>query len=128
MISDRLPAAVGPYSLGKIIKNSDGSVMAYTSGQLGLDPKTNLLVEGGIKAETEQAMTNLKNLASDNGFDLAKHAIKNTLYVTDMKDFVVVNEIYKNYFSEYPARTTVGVKELPKGAKFEIDSVLYKSK
>ena len=95
---------------------------------MGLDPKTNLLVENGVKAETEQAMSNLKTLANDNGFDLAKHAIKNTLYVTDMKDFVAINEIYKNYFSDYPARTTVGVKELPKGAKFEIDSVLYKSK
>ncbi len=74
-------------------------------------------------------MTNLKNLATDNGFDLERHTIKNTLYVTDMNDFAQVNEIYKNYFkSDYPARTTVGVKELPKGAKFEIDSVFYKSK
>jgi 2-iminobutanoate/2-iminopropanoate deaminase len=70
----------------------------------------------------------LKNLAADNGFDLGKHAIKNTLYLTDMNDFAQVNEIYKNYFkSEFPARTTVGVKELPKGAKFEIDSILFKS-
>lgn len=103
-------------------------MIAFTSGQLGLDPKTNLLVEG-VKAQTEQAMTNLKNLAADNGFDLDRHAIKNTLYVTDINDFSTVNDVYKNYFSsDYPARTTVGVKELPKGAKFEIDSVFFKSK
>ena len=86
MQSDQLPAAVGPYSLGKVIKQSDGSLLAFTSGQLGLDPKTNTLVEG-LKAQTEQAMNNLKNLAADNGFDLDKHAIKNCLYLTDMNDF-----------------------------------------
>ena len=92
-----------------------------------MDPKTNILVEG-LKAQTEQALNNLKNLAADSGFDLEKHAIKNTLYLTDMNDFAQVNDIYKNYFkSDFPARTTVGVKELPKGAKFEIDSVLFKT-
>ena len=98
---------------------------------MGLDPKTNALVASGkdqVEAEAEQAFSNLKNLVEDNDFDLSKHAVKNVLYLVDMNDFAKVNEIYKRYFlSDYPARTCVAVKELPKGAKVEIESVLFKS-
>lgn len=74
-----------------------------------------------------QAFTNLKNLATDNGYELERHAVKNVLYLVDMADFGKVNEIYKRYFkSDYPARTCVAVKELPKGAKVEIETVLFK--
>ena len=69
----------------------------------------------------------MKNLVEDNGFDLEKHAVKNVLYLVDMNDFAKVNEIYKRYFkSDYPARTCIAVKELPKGAKVEIESILFK--
>jgi 2-iminobutanoate/2-iminopropanoate deaminase len=69
----------------------------------------------------------LKNLAEDSGLSLEKNAIKNVLYLTDMNDFASVNEIYKKYFpSNYPARTCVAVKALPKGAKVEIESILFK--
>ena len=71
---------------------------------------------------------NLKNLVEDNGRTLEQNAIKNVLYLVDMKDFASVNEIYKKFFSgNYPARTCIAVKELPKGAKVEIESILYKS-
>ena len=71
---------------------------------------------------------NLKNLVEDNGMTLEQNAVKNVLYLVDMKDFTSVNDIYKKYFSgNYPARTCIAVKELPKGAKVEIESILYKS-
>ena len=122
-----MPEAVGPYSLGKLVKISDGRTFVYTSGQLGIDPKTGQLASD-LETQTEQALTNLKNLVEDSGFDLDKHCIKNTLYLIDMGDFANVNDIYKRYFtSDFPARTTVGVKELPKGARFEIESILFKA-
>jgi 2-iminobutanoate/2-iminopropanoate deaminase len=71
---------------------------------------------------------NLKNLVEDNGLTLEQNAVKNVLYLVDMKDFTSVNDIYKKFFSgNYPARTCIAVKELPKGAKVEIESILYKS-
>jgi len=71
---------------------------------------------------------NLKNLVEDNGMTLEHNAVKNVLYLVDMKDFTSVNDIYKKYFTgNYPARTCIAVKELPKGAKVEIESILYKS-
>lgn len=70
----------------------------------------------------------MKNLAQDNGLNLARDSVKNVLYLVDMKDFAKVNDIYKRYFEgqEYPARTCIAVKELPKGAKVEIESILFK--
>lgn len=127
MKSDRLPAAVGPYSLGKIVKLANGSALAFSSGQIGLDPKTNNLIADDVEAQAVQAFTNLKNLAEDNGLDISKHSVKNVLYLIDMNDFAKVNEIYKRFFnSEYPARTCIAAKELPKGAKVEIEAVLFK--
>ncbi|TNV74382.1 hypothetical protein FGO68_gene11311 [Halteria grandinella] len=127
MPSERLPAAVGPYSLGKQVQFANGSLLAFSSGQLGLEPQSGNLISQDVEAQAEQAFTNLKNLATDNGYDLQKHAVKNVLYLVDMADFAKVNEIYKRYFkSDYPARTCVAVKELPKGAKVEIETVLFK--
>lgn len=115
--------------MGKVVKLANGSLLAFSSGQLGLDPKTNALVTGQdqVVAEAEQAFTNLKNLVEDNGFNLSQHAVKNVLYLVDMNDFAKVNEVYKRYFlADWPARTCVAVKELPKGGKVEIESVLFK--
>ena len=128
MNSTRLPAAVGPYSMGKQIRFQNGSVLAFTSGQLGLDPKTNQLIADDVQTQAEQAFLNLKNLVEDNGFDLERHTVKNVLYLGDMNDFALVNEVYKRYFkADFPARTCIAVKELPKGAKVEIESVLFKT-
>jgi 2-iminobutanoate/2-iminopropanoate deaminase len=69
----------------------------------------------------------LKNLAEENGFSLDQHTVKNVLYLVDMNDFAQVNEVYKKYFKgDYPARTCVAVRDLPKGAKVEIESVFFK--
>lgn len=126
MQSDKLPAAVGPYTFGKVINMPNGQ-LAFTSGQLGLDPKTGNLVSDDVTVQAEQAFTNLKNLAEDNGYNLDTNTVKNVLYLVDINDFAKVNEIYKKYFKgDFPARTCVAVKDLPKGAKVEIESVLFK--
>ena len=132
MQSDKIAKAVSPLCPGKLIHLPDGSVHGYTSGQLGLDPETNKLVEpkegeDPVVAQAQQVLTNLKNLVEDNGFDLEKHCIKNTVYILDMGDFVKVNEVYRKFFTtEFPARTCVAVAALPLGGKVEIESVLFK--
>ncbi len=83
------------------------------------------MISDDVLAQAEQAFTNIKALAE------GMHVIKNVLYLTDMNDFAAVNEVYKKFFTEddssgYPARTCVAVKALPKGAKVEIESVLFK--
>jgi 2-iminobutanoate/2-iminopropanoate deaminase len=129
MQSDKMPAPVGPYCFGKMIQNPNGSLYAWSSGQLGLDPRTGELVQGEdpVVAQAEQILINLKNLAADNGFDLEKHTVKNVVYLVDMADFGKVNEVYKRFYkTEYPARTCIAIKALPKGGLVEIESVFYK--
>ncbi len=78
-------------------------------------------------AQAEQILINLKNLASDNGFDLEKHTVKNTVYLVDMGDFAKVNEVYKRYYkTEFPARTCIAISALPKGGLVEIESIFFK--
>eukprot|EP00347_Sterkiella_histriomuscorum_P018346 403345857 len=126
MQSDNMPAAIGPYTKGKLIKLQDGSMMAYSSGQLGLDPKTSELVSDDVAAQAEQVILNLKSLAEDNGMTL-EDTVKNVVYLTDMGDFGAVNEVYKKYYKgEYPARTCIAIKALPKGGLVEIESVFFK--
>ena len=126
MESDKLPPAIGPYTKGKLICYGNGSVMAYTSGQLGLDSTTGNLVSDDVEAQAEQALTHIKNLAEDNGFTL-EQCVKNTVYLVDMADFAKVNEIYKKYFkSDYPARTCIAVNGLPKGGKVEVESIFFR--
>ncbi len=97
--SSRLPAAIGPYSYGKKITNGCW-VMGITSGQIGVVPETGLLVsEDDVAQQAEQALTNLRNLAEDNGFNLATDTTKCTLYLTDMNDFAVVNTVYAKFFA-----------------------------
>ncbi|TNV75503.1 hypothetical protein FGO68_gene7833 [Halteria grandinella] len=127
--STRMPKAVGPFSLGKLIKQRDGSLLAWTSGQLGINPETGKLNEGedAVVAQAEQILTNLKNLAEDNGFDLEKNTVKNVVYLVDMGDFTKVNEVYKRYYQgEFPARTCIAVQALPLGGRVEIESVFFK--
>ncbi|CDW85988.1 endoribonuclease l-psp [Stylonychia lemnae] len=127
MNSDNMPAAIGPYSKGKLIKLQDGSSMAYSSGQLGLDPKTNELISDDVEEQAHQVIKNLKALAEDNGMTL-QDTVKNVVYLVDMADFAKVNEVYKKYYSaEYPARTCIAIKALPKGGKVEIESVFFKA-
>lgn len=116
--TDKAPAAIGPYS--QAVKSGG---LLFCSGQIPLDPVTGEIVSGGIRPETEQVMKNLGAVltAAGTGFD---HVVKTTIYLVDMADFPVVNEIYGSYFSgPKPARATVAVAALPKGVRVEIDAV-----
>ncbi len=112
------PAAIGPYS--QAIKAAD---MIFISGQIPLDPASGEIVGDSIEAQTERVMKNLEAVLKAAGSDLDK-VIKTTIYLTDLSDFVVVNEIYGSYFNDSPpARATVEVSGLPKGVKVEIDAI-----
>lgn len=113
------PGAIGPYS--QAIKSGN---LVFLSGQIPLDPLNMTLVEGGVREQTIQVFENLAAVATASGGSL-KNAVKVTIYLTDLGNFPVVNEIMASYFSEpYPARATIGINALPKGAAVEIDAVL----
>ena len=109
------PVAVGPYSVA-----IEANGFIFTAGQIGLDPKTNQLVDG-LEAQTKQLLNNLKAVLESAGSDL-EHVIKTTVFLKNISDFAKMNEIYATYFSDHkPARSTVGVADLPKGALVEIE-------
>jgi len=115
--SDEAPKAIGPYSQAVL----SGS-LAFCSGQIGLDPRTGSLVEGGVEAETRRVLDNLTAVLEAAGARPAQ-VVKTTIYLVDMADFAAVNAIYGEYFQEpYPARATVAVTALPRGARVEIDA------
>ncbi|WP_101772633.1 RidA family protein [Peptostreptococcus faecalis] len=110
------PAAVGPYSQAIKVDN-----VVYCSGQIPLIPETGELVKGTIQEETHQSMKNVSAVLKEVGSDFTK-VVKTTVYLTDMNDFAAMNEVYAEYFSEHrPARSCVAVKELPKGARVEVE-------
>lgn len=109
------PAAIGPYSQAVKVGNQ-----VFLSGQIGLDPASMQMVEG-IEAQAVRVFENLKAVAEAAGTSFAEVA-KITIYLTDLANFGVVNEVMTRYFAEpYPARATVGVRELPRGALVEAD-------
>jgi len=115
----KAPAAIGPYS--QAIR-AGGTI--YLSGQIPLDPKTMELVKGDIRAQTRQVFANLAAVAEASGGSFA-NAVRLTIYLTDLANFPVVNEIMAEYCKEpYPARVTIGVAQLPRGAAVEIDGIL----
>jgi len=115
----RAPAAIGPYSQAV----RAGSTI-YLSGQIPLDPKTMELAKGDIRAQTRQVFDNLVAVSEAAGGSLA-NAVRLTIYLTDLANFPVVNEIMAEYCKEpYPARVTIGVAQLPRGAAVEIDGIL----
>lgn len=118
--TEKAPKAIGPYSQGIKLEKLG---LVFTSGQIPLDPKTGEMVSGDIKQETKQVLENLKGVLEAAGSDLTT-VIKTTVYLKDMNDFALMNEVYALYFKQNPpARSTVQVAELPKGAKVEIDAV-----
>ena len=117
--SDSAPAAIGPYS--QAIK---AGPLVFLSGQIPLDPKNMEIVSDDIAAQTHQVFKNLIAVADAAGGSLS-NAAKLTIYLTDLGDFAVVNEIMAGYFSEpYPARATIQVSALPKKSAVEIDAIL----
>ena len=98
--------------------------MVFCSGQIGLEPASGNLVGGGFGPQAEQAFKNLAAVALASGGSL-NQAVKLTLFLTDLSKFAQVNELMKQYFNEpYPARSTIGVASLPKGAEFEVEAIL----
>ena len=110
------PAAIGPYVQGKVVGN-----LLFASGQIPLDPKSGVLVEGGIKEQARQALLNVKALVEAAGSDL-KHVVKTTCFLKNIADFAEFNSVYAEFFNENaPARSCVG--DLPKGALCEIEII-----
>ena len=114
--TDKAPAAVGPYS--QAIK-AGGFV--FTAGQIALTPE-GTLANGGIAEQTEQVIQNLKAVLEAAGTSI-HNTVKATVYLADMSDFAAMNEVYTQHFTSKPARSTVQVAKLPKGALVEIDVV-----
>ena len=112
------PAAIGPYSQAII---SGG--LLYCSGQIPVEPATGI-VPDGVRAQAEQAFTNLKNLIAAAGASI-DNTIKTTVFIKDMNDFAVINEIYAKYFTApFPARSCVEVARLPKDVLLEVEAVV----
>lgn len=117
--TERAPRAIGTYSQAV---RADRTV--YLSGQIALDPTNGELVSGGVDAQIHRVFQNLAAVADAAGASLAQ-AVRVTIYLTDLGDFGRVNEIMAQYLTApYPARATVGVAALPRGARVEIDAVL----
>lgn len=111
------PAAIGPYS--QAIRNGD---LVFTAGQIGLDPATGELLDG-VAEQAERALRNLTAILDAAGTSLER-VIKTTVFLSDMGDFATVNEVYARHFSSpFPARSTVAVAGLPKGALVEIEAI-----
>ncbi len=116
--TDKAPKAIGPYSQAILAED-----LVFTAGQIGLNPSTMELVEGGVEAQTRQVLTNLKRVleAADSGL---KYVVKTTVFLSDMANFAAMNAVYAGFFPENPpARSTVAAAALPKGALVEIEVV-----
>ena len=112
------PEAIGPYSQAIKVGN-----VIYTSGQIALT-KDGKFLDSDVKTQTKQVCENLKAVLEESGAKL-ENVVKTTIFLDDINNFNEVNEVYKEYFKHKPARSTVAVKELPKGAKVEIECIAY---
>ena len=116
VFTSKAPAAVGPYS--QAIKAGN---VVYCSGQIPLVPETGEIVEGDIKAQAKQSLENVKEVLTEAGATFS-NVVKTTVFIVDMADFGAINEVYAEYFGDHkPARSCVAVKELPKGARVEVE-------
>ena len=116
--TDSAPKAIGPY-----VQAIKANGLVYTAGQIPLDPKTGNIIEGGIKEQTRRVMENLKAVLAAAGSSL-NQVVKATVFLKNMTDFAAMNEVYGEYLeSAKPARSTVAVAELPRGALIEIDLI-----
>lgn len=117
------PAAIGPYS--QAVKSGD---TLYISGQVPVDPATGKIVDGGIKAQTEQVLRNIGAILREAGMDYS-NIVKTTCLLSDMDNFVAMNEVYAQYFTQdMPARAAFGVVRLPLGAMIEIEAIAVSNK
>lgn len=120
LATDKAPGAVGPYSQGSKAGN-----LVFTSGQLALDPETGKMVEGDIQDHTRRSLENVKAVLAAGGASL-NDVVKVTIFVDDMGQFSLINEVYAEYFTDHkPARSLVEVAKLPLDALIEIEAVAY---
>jgi 2-iminobutanoate/2-iminopropanoate deaminase len=116
--AERAPKAIGPYSAG--VKTGQ---LIFTAGQLGIIPETGNIIEGGIEQETRQALQNIQAILEQAGSSLTL-VVKTTVFLRDMAEFTRMNQIYAGFFQqEPPARSTIQVAALPKGAAVEIEAI-----
>ena len=115
------PDAIGPYS-----QAVETTSMVYCSGQISLDPQNGTIVAGGIEHETRRVLDNLREVLTKAGLGF-DDVVKTTIFMIDLRDFDVVNRVYGEHFSApYPARSTVQVAALPRGARIEIEAIAMK--
>ncbi len=116
--TDKAPAAIGPYS--QAVKAGN---LLFVSGQIPIDPATGAFAGHDINSQTRQSLTNVKAILEAAGYCLAD-VVKTTVLLADMADFAAMNAVYAEFFTEnYPARAAFAVKDLPKGAKVEIEVI-----
>lgn len=116
--TEKAPKAIGPYSQAIKVGN-----LVFASGQMPIVPATGEFVEGGIKEQTRQSLTNAKAILEEAGTSLSK-VVKTTVYLSDMANFAAMNEVYAEFFTQpYPARSAVAVKTLPKNALVEVECI-----
>ena len=121
IFTEKAPAAIGPYS-----QAIEANGMVFLSGQIPVNPATGEFVEGGIKEQTVQVFENIKNVLATAGLTTA-NIVKTTVFLADMSLFADMNAVYASYFeSDFPARSAVAVKALPKGALVEIECIAIK--
>jgi 2-iminobutanoate/2-iminopropanoate deaminase len=119
VLTKQAPAPIGPYSQGIVAKGS----FLFTAGQVAIDPATGQLAAGDVKAQTRQVMKNLTAVLKEAGSSMEK-VVKTTVFLKDMNEFAMMNEIYGEFFpANPPARSTVEVARLPKDAKVEIEVI-----
>lgn len=111
------PAAIGPYSQGKITGN-----LLFASGQIAIVPATGEIIEGGIEAQTKQICENIKAILTEAGLTF-DNVVKTTCYLHDIADFAAFNAVYGEYFTAKPARSCVGGLDLPKGVLAEVEII-----
>ena len=119
--TDMAPGVIGPYS-----QAIEANGFAFVSGQLPINPATGAFVPGGVEAQAEQSLKNLRAILESVGYDLSD-VVKTTVFLADMKDFAMVNAVYAKFFTtECPARSAVQVVALPKGALVEVEAIATK--
>ena len=117
----KAPGAIGPYS-----QAVEANGFIFASGQLGIDPNTGNFVEGGVKEQTKQALSNARAIMEEAGLSLS-NVVKTTVFLSDMANFADMNEVYSQFFSEpFPARSAVAVKTLPKNGLVEVECIAVK--
>ncbi len=119
VLTDKAPKPIGPYSQGIVAEGR----FVYTAGQVAIDPATNQVVEGDIKVQTRQVLTNVEAVLKAAGASM-NSVVKTTVFLKNFNDFAAMNEIYAEFFSgSAPARSTVEVSRLPKDMRVEIEAV-----